>query len=69
MPCEAVRHVPDWVKKAHPEIPWRMMVAVRNRVVHGYSGIDDSILFETIDSGIAALLPRLTSLRDEIAGD
>jgi uncharacterized protein with HEPN domain len=65
---EAVRHVPDWVKNAHPDVPWRMMAAVRNRIVHGYFGIDDSILFETIGSEIAALLPRLVSMRDEIAG-
>jgi len=66
---EAVRHIPDRVKNAHPEIPWRMMAAVRNRIAHGYFGIDDSILFETIGSEITALLPRLVSIRDKIADD
>ncbi len=38
------------------------MAAVRNRVVHGYFGIDDSILFTTIDEDLKPLLPRLEAL-------
>lgn len=46
---EAVRHLPEPLKAAHPDIPWTTMAAVRNRIVHGYFGIDDSILFTTIE--------------------
>ena len=42
------------------------MAAVRNRIVRGYFGIDDSILFTTIESEVKALLPRLASLREGI---
>lgn len=59
---EAVRHLPDAVKSAHPDIPWSMMAAVRNRIVHGYFGIDDTILFTTIERDIKPLLPRLEAL-------
>ena len=41
---EAVRHIPAAVKDANPGIPWATMAAVRNRVIHGYFGIDDTIL-------------------------
>jgi uncharacterized protein with HEPN domain len=47
---EAVRHIPDSVKLAHAGIPWRTMAAVRNHIVHGYFDIDDSILFDTVNS-------------------
>jgi uncharacterized protein with HEPN domain len=59
---EAVRHLPDELKASHSEIPWSTMAAVRNRIVHGYFGIDDSILFTTIDQELKALLPRLEAL-------
>ena len=59
---EAVRHVPESLKSANPEIPWVTMAAVRNRVVHGYFGIDDSILFATIQQDLRPLLPRLEAL-------
>ena len=59
---EAVRHLPEALKLANPDIPWSNMVAVRNRIVHGYFGIDDSILFTTIDGDLRPLLPRLEAL-------
>jgi uncharacterized protein with HEPN domain len=46
----------------NPDIPWSTMAAVRNRIVHGYFGIDDSILFATIDQDLKPLLPRLEAL-------
>lgn len=59
---EAVRHIPESVKSANPDIPWTTMTAVRNRIVHGYFGIDDSVLFVTIDQDLKPLLPRLEAL-------
>ncbi len=59
---EAVRHVPAELKQAHPDIPWSTMASVRNRIIHGYFGIDDSILFTTIDADLKPLLPALEAL-------
>jgi uncharacterized protein with HEPN domain len=56
---EAVRHVPDNIKAAAPDIPWTTMAAVRNRITHAYFGIDDTILFTTVDADLKPLLPRL----------
>jgi len=38
------------------------LASVRNRIVHGYFGIDDTILFTTIQGDIKPLLPRLEAL-------
>ena len=35
------------------------MAAVRNRIAHGYFGLDDLLLFETIETQLTRLLPRL----------
>ena len=59
---EAVRHVPEALKSANADIPWTTMAAVRNRIVHGYFGIDDETLFVTIDEDLKPLLPRLEAL-------
>ena len=59
---EAVRHLPEQLKAANTDIPWATMTAVRNRVVHGYFGIDDSILFTTVEAELKPLLPRLEAL-------
>ncbi len=59
---EAVRHIPEELKLAHPEIPWTTMAAVRNRIIHGYFGVDDSVLFENISRELKPLLPQLEAL-------
>jgi len=59
---EAIRHLPETLKSANPEIPWTAMAAVRNRIVRGYFGIDDTILFTTIDQDLKPLLRRLEAL-------
>jgi uncharacterized protein with HEPN domain len=33
--------VPVEVRAAAADVPWRMVVALRNRLIHGYLGIDD----------------------------
>jgi uncharacterized protein with HEPN domain len=38
---EAATHIPDEVQAGCPEIPRRMIIATRNRLIHGYLGIDD----------------------------
>ncbi|HJU15087.1 MAG TPA: DUF86 domain-containing protein [Stellaceae bacterium] len=62
---EAVRHLPDELKAANPDIPWATMTAVRNRIVHAYFGIDDTILFATIAKEVNDLLPRVEALARE----
>lgn len=52
---EAAMHVPAEVRARHPEIPWRSIVATRNRVIHGYLGIDD----DTVSSIVCVDVPKL----------
>jgi uncharacterized protein with HEPN domain len=42
-----------------------MIIATRNRLIHGYLGIDDDILWSIIQDDVPALLPHLHSLKDE----
>lgn len=39
---EAAPHIPEDVRSANPQIPWRLVIATRNRLIHGYLGIDNA---------------------------
>ena len=61
---EAASHIPLEVRINRPEIPWRMIIATRNRLIHGYLGIDDDTLWSIVIDDIPGLLPLLQAFRD-----
>ncbi len=63
---EAAGHIPEEVRAGHPEIPWRMVVATRNRLIHGYLGIDDDTLWSIIRDDVPELLAKLEKLRETV---
>ena len=42
-----------------------MIIATRNRLIHGYLGIDDDTLWSVIRDDVPQLLPQLKGLEDE----
>ena len=60
---EAATHVPDAVRAAYPQVPWRLVVATRNRLIHGYLGIDNDTLWSIVMSDVPALLPALRAVK------
>jgi len=54
---EASRNISEDLKKAHPEIPWRQMTGMRNKLVHHYFGVD----WEIVDDVLKNELPDLRS--------
>lgn len=47
---------------AHPEIPWRQIYGMRNRIVHGYEGVRLLIVWETITESFPALREALAAI-------
>lgn len=43
----------------HPEIPWRSMRGMRNRIAHGYFDIDLTVVWDTVDTALPELLKAL----------
>jgi len=60
---EAAMHVPERVRSASPRVPWRLIVATRNRLIHGYLGIDNDTLWSIVASDVPALLTELRALQ------
>ena len=43
-------------------IPWRQLIATRNRIIHAYLGLDNDILWSIIQTDIPQLLQELQAL-------
>ena len=60
---EAATHVPEAVRSANAQVPWRKVIATRNRLIHGYLGIDNDTLWSIVRDDVPSLLPALKSVK------
>jgi uncharacterized protein with HEPN domain len=63
---EATRAISDELKSAHAQVPWRSIIAMRNRIIHEYFGISIDIIHHVVVEQLpeleAALITILPSL-------
>ena len=52
----------DAAKTAIPNIPWKQLYGVRNRIVHGYDGVDMRIVWDTVSEDIPQLHQSLKAI-------
>lgn len=52
---EAARYLPDSLHQAYPEVPWRQMVGMRNRMIHEYFNVDLTVVWEVTQNDISTL--------------
>ena len=65
---EAATKIPEEVRAQHPQIPWRLVIATRNRLIHGYLGIDNDTMWSIIQQDVPLLLEHLQQLKTGMRG-
>lgn len=61
---EAASRLPQDFRVAHPHIPWRSIIATRNRLVHGYDQINYRVLWDIVTSDLPPLIDDLQAIID-----
>ena len=59
---EAANRVPEDIRTQYPDLPWLQMIAVRNRLIHGYDSVDFDILWAIIQNDLPNLIIRLEDI-------
>ena len=59
---EAARSIGAQTRERHPEIPWREMGALRNRVLHEYFGVDLEVVWDVVSRDLLPLLAQIRAL-------
>jgi uncharacterized protein with HEPN domain len=54
--------------QAHPDVPWRNMRGMRNRMAHGYFDINLDVVWDTAQEWLPDLLKQLTAVRRDADG-
>ena len=63
---EAVKNLPDDLRRNHPEIPWRDITGMRDIIVHQYFGIDLEFVWDVATKDLPDLKPKILRIREEL---
>jgi uncharacterized protein with HEPN domain len=66
---EAAGRVSPAERARYPQIPWAQIVALRNRLIHGYDWVDFDILWQIVHHDLPPLIAALEKILSESEGD
>ncbi|HSQ48386.1 MAG TPA: DUF86 domain-containing protein [Candidatus Deferrimicrobiaceae bacterium] len=52
---EASKNIPETIKTRYPELPWKQMAGMRDKLIHAYFGADSETIYKAAKTNIPQL--------------
>jgi uncharacterized protein with HEPN domain len=59
---EAVKHVSEVTRQRRPEIPWKQIAGMRDRLTHAYFGVDLGLVWRVLERDLRSLHVAIEAL-------
>ena len=63
---EAAKNIPDEIRVKYPDIPWKEMAGMRDKVIHLYFGVDKEVIWFVVKDRVPAIRPLIERTLKEI---
>lgn len=60
---EAVKNISEELKKSYPEVEWKNLAGIRDKLIHKYFEIDWNIVWGVIQNDIKILKEQMTEIK------
>jgi len=66
---EATKNIPEYLRKKYPEIPWKDMAGMRDRLIHEYFGIKLEVVWATVRVELPELKPKFQKILKDLESE
>jgi len=66
---QAVKGLSDETRSVDPELQWRQIAGMRDKLIHEYFGVDLALVWDVVEHELPDLRPRLQALLTRVAND
>lgn len=62
---EAVKNLPEDIKEANQNIPWKSIAGMRDKLIHEYFGVDLKLTWNVVINDLPGLKKNITEILDQ----
>ena len=66
---EATKNVSETIRQTYPQVPWRQMAGMRDRLIHGYYDVNYSVVWEVVTELIPPLQPVIKQILEDMEAE
>lgn len=59
---EAVKNIPDIIKRRNPELEWKKIAGLRDILIHAYFGMDVDIVWDIVKNKIPEMKEKISMI-------
>jgi len=59
---EATKQLPMSFRDNYPDVPWKQMAGMRDKLIHEYFGIDKQMVWQVVEKHIPGILPLIKEI-------
>jgi uncharacterized protein with HEPN domain len=62
---EAAKRIPDDMRKQYPDLPWRAMAGIRDKLIHDYMMVNLEVVWKTVREDLPPLIAKLAAIQGD----
>ena len=59
---EAVKNISDKIRLSYPEVPWKQIAGMRDKIIHEYFGVNLDLVWDAVEKDLPSLAEKVETI-------